>query len=166
MVPFSLPPGPRYVIKQLPNLIVPPFVVYVLSRISREHLNIALPTWLLVLAYVFSWPLALVALIQWNDFSNARRARSWGAVIPREVDHKYPGSVDLLQQMFVLDKTRYLCGYSASFNYFTAFVPLEWHPLHASRDVRLCSFPSLHHERPENVYHGCLETRPSVRVGI
>ena len=57
--------------------------------------------------------LALFALIQWNDFSNARRARSWGAVIPREVDHKYPGSLDLLQQMFVLDKTRYLCEYCA-----------------------------------------------------
>ncbi|RDX44127.1 cytochrome P450 monooxygenase pc-3 [Lentinus brumalis] len=108
MAPISLPPGPRYVIKQLPNLIVPPLTVYLLSRISREHFGVALPSWLVVVAYALSWPFALVALVHWNDFVNARRARALGAVIPREVDHKYPGSVDLLKAMFVLDKTNYL----------------------------------------------------------
>ncbi|KAI0693627.1 cytochrome P450 [Cerioporus squamosus] len=108
MAPLSLPPGPRYVTRQLPNLILPPLAVYVLSRLSREHLGLALPPWLLVLAYALSWPAALVAHVQWKDFANARRAQALGAVIPREVDHKYPGSVDLLKDMFVNDKTNYL----------------------------------------------------------
>ncbi|RPD56738.1 cytochrome P450 [Lentinus tigrinus ALCF2SS1-7] len=119
MAPVSLPPGPRYVISQLPRFITPPLAVYLLSRISRSPL----PAWLLVLAYALSWPVAFVALIQWNDFSNARRARASGAVIPREVDHKYPGSIDLLREMFVLDKTRYL-GESSMFEWVEQYGPL------------------------------------------
>ncbi|KAI0671270.1 cytochrome P450 [Trametes maxima] len=104
----SLPPGPRYVFHQLPNVVVPPAAVYTLAYLAREHLRLSPPTSLLVLAYAFSWPIAFTALVQWNIYTNARRARARGAVITREIDHKWPGSLDVLRRIFALDKTQYM----------------------------------------------------------
>ena len=104
----SLPPGPRYLISQLPNVITPPTIVYGLAYLARERLHLSAPTWLLALAYLLSWPLAFTAFVQWHDHTNARRARASGTVIPRAVEHKWPGSIDLLRRIFALDKTRYM----------------------------------------------------------
>ncbi|KAI0652994.1 cytochrome P450 monooxygenase pc-3 [Cubamyces menziesii] len=104
----SLPPGPRYLVSQLPNVLTPPAIVYALTYLARERLHLSPPTWLLALAYLLSWPLAFTAFVQWHDYSNARRARAQGTVIPRAVEHKWPGSIDLLRRIFALDKTRYM----------------------------------------------------------
>ncbi|KAI0350150.1 cytochrome P450 [Trametes cingulata] len=104
----SLPPGPRYLIQQLPKLLIPPTVVYALAYLAREHLRVSSPAWLLVLAYASSWPIAFALLVQYHCYTNARRARALGAVMPREIDHKWPGSIDVLQRIFASDKTRYM----------------------------------------------------------
>ncbi|KAI8986306.1 cytochrome P450 [Trametes punicea] len=103
----SLTPGQRYLLQQLPSLLAPPAVVYILSYIARAYLHLAVPTWLRVLAYAFSWPIAFTAFVQWHIYANARRARAFGAVMPPEIEHKWPGSFDLLQRLFALDKTQY-----------------------------------------------------------
>ncbi|KAI0775623.1 cytochrome P450 [Trametes elegans] len=105
---LSLPPGPRYVIHQLPNVLVPPAVVYALACIARAYLHRSPPTWLLATAYALSWPFAFTLLVQWHDLTNARKARALGAVIPPEVQHKLPGSIDVIRRIFALDKTRYM----------------------------------------------------------
>ncbi|KAI0369451.1 cytochrome P450 [Pilatotrama ljubarskyi] len=87
----SLPPGPRYLIQQLPNLLIPPTVVYALTYLAREYLHIFPSTWLL-----------------YHDYTNAQRARGVGALMPREIEHKWPGSIDVLQRIFASDKTRYM----------------------------------------------------------
>ncbi|KAH9849449.1 cytochrome P450 [Lenzites betulinus] len=104
----SLPPGPRYVLRQLPNALAPPAIVYALAFIARDHFNVHPQTWVLALAYALSWPIAFTALVQYHDFANLLRARALGAVLPRAIAHKWPGSIDILQRIFALDKTRYM----------------------------------------------------------
>ena len=104
----ELTPGQRYLLRQLPNLVAPPAVVYLAARVARDHFHHPLPAWLLFLAYVLSWPVAFTLSVQWNDLSNKARARRWGAVIPRAVEHKYPGSLDVIKGIFRSDSSRYL----------------------------------------------------------
>ncbi|KAI8995693.1 cytochrome P450 [Trametes punicea] len=101
----SLPPGPRYVLSQLPKLLVPPAVVYFLSYLMHAHLHLAMPTWLLTVSYAFSWPMAFTTFVQWHVYTNTRRARALRAAIPREVEHRWPGSLDLLWKK---DRTGYM----------------------------------------------------------
>nr|BED42917.1 cytochrome P450 monooxygenase [Trametes versicolor] len=105
---MSLPPGLRYTLRQLPNIIIPPAIVYASSYIAREYFQLSPPTWLLVLLTLFSWPIAFTALVQYHDYANLLRARTLGAVIPREISHKWPGSIDVLKRIFALDNVRYL----------------------------------------------------------
>ena len=105
---LSLPPGPRYLLRQLPSILVPPAVTYLLLQLLSTQLSLRLPSYLLVLAYTLSWPIAFTLLVQWRAWKNRRDAAARGAVIPPEVEHKLPGSVDLLVRMFRNDKTMYL----------------------------------------------------------
>ncbi len=105
---LSLPPGPRYLFRQLPSVATPPAVVYLLSYLSREHLRYSPPLSLLIIAYAISCPIAFTLLVQWRLYANARRARSWGALIPPDIDHNWPGGLDVLRWIFQLDKTGYL----------------------------------------------------------
>ena len=59
----SLPPGPRYVVAHLHQLVLPPATVYVIAFLSRHYLQYAPPSWLLVLAYSLSWPIAFTILV-------------------------------------------------------------------------------------------------------
>ncbi|KAI9058872.1 cytochrome P450 monooxygenase pc-3 [Trametes sanguinea] len=104
----SLPPGPRYLIAQLPNVLAPPVIIYVLAYFARAQLNLNPPAWLLAVAYILSWPVALTVRVQWHDYVNRRRARALGAVMPPAIAHRWPGSLDLLRKVFVADKTRYM----------------------------------------------------------
>ena len=114
-MPTELTPGQRYLLRQLPYLAAPPAVVYLASRFAHDHLDRALPTWLLLLAYLFCWPVAFVLNIQWNDLSNAVRARRWGAVMPPTIEAKYPGGLDIISGMFRSDRSSYL-GESSLFD--------------------------------------------------
>ena len=107
-MPTELTPGQRYLLRQLPYLAAPPAVVYLASRFAHDRLDRALPTWLLLLAYLFCWPVAFGLNIQWNDLSNAVRARRWGAVMPPTIEAKYPGGLDVISGMFRSDKSSYL----------------------------------------------------------
>lgn len=109
---MSLPPGLRYTLRQLPNILIPPAIVYASAYIAREYFQLIPPTWLLVLLTLFSWPIAFTALVQCHDYANLLRARALGAVIPREISHKWPGSIDVLKRIFALDNVRYLGTYS------------------------------------------------------
>ena len=91
----SLPPGPRYLFRQLPAVAIPPATVYALSFLSREYLTYNAPLWLLGIAYALSWPIAFTVLVQWNIFTNLRRARSWGAVMPPRGQTQAPGELRL-----------------------------------------------------------------------
>lgn len=109
---MSLPPGLRYILRQLPNILIPPAIIYASAYIAREHFQLSSPTWILVLLNLFSWPIAFTALVQYHDYANLLRARTLGAVCPREIPHKWPGSIDLLKRIFAMDNVRYMGAYS------------------------------------------------------
>ncbi|EJF56346.1 cytochrome P450 monooxygenase pc-3 [Dichomitus squalens LYAD-421 SS1] len=107
-MPPSLPPGPRYLLRQLPSIIFPPAIAHGLLQLISAHLSRRPPSYLFILAYVLSWPLAFTALVQWRAWKARRDAAASGALIPQEVDHKLPGSVDLIVRMFQEDAKMYL----------------------------------------------------------
>ncbi|PIL34774.1 cytochrome P450 [Ganoderma sinense ZZ0214-1] len=105
---ISLPPGLRYLLHLIPHLTLPPLFTLVLLHVLSLNLSAPVPLYLQILALALSWPLALVVLVQWRSWSNWWNAASRGAVMPQEVEHKLPGSVDILMKMFENDKSLYL----------------------------------------------------------
>lgn len=96
--PFKmrLPPGLLYVLPRIPQLLAAPAAVYVASHVARTQFGVTAPTWLLVLAYVLCWPIALTLYIQWRDYKISREAAAAGAVLPPAVEAKYLGGLDLI----------------------------------------------------------------------
>ena len=108
---MGLPPGPRYLLRQVPQLALPPLLVLGFLRILSTNLSSPPPLYARVLAFALSWPLASVVLVQWRAWTNKRNAAAMSAVMPEEVAHKLPGSLDLLMKMFQTDKALYLGEY-------------------------------------------------------
>ncbi|KAM5541252.1 hypothetical protein V8D89_005181 [Ganoderma adspersum] len=105
---IGLPPGPRYLLHLIPQLTLPPLFTLVVLHVLTLNLASPLPLYTQILAFTLSWPLAFALLIQWRSWANRWNAASRGAVMPEEVEHKLPGSVDLLMKMFENDKLLYL----------------------------------------------------------
>ncbi|KAM5540778.1 hypothetical protein V8D89_005422 [Ganoderma adspersum] len=105
---MGLPPGPRYLLRQVPQLVLPPLLVLGFLRILSANLSSPPPLYARVLAFALSWPLASVVLVKWRAWANRRNAAAMSAVMPEEVAHKLPGSLDLLMKMFQTDKALYL----------------------------------------------------------
>ena len=105
---MGLPPGPRYLSRLIPHLTLPPLLVFVCLHILSVNLSTPPPLHLQVLALALSWPVAFAALVQWRAWTNKWNASAMGAVMPEEVEHKLPGSLDILMRMFESDKSLYL----------------------------------------------------------
>lgn len=94
---MGLPPGPAFVVPILPQLLAPPAAVYAASLLAKRHAGIEIHPFLLGVACVLSWPLAFTIYIVWSNHRDVQNAVAAGAVIPRAVESKYPGGVDLLK---------------------------------------------------------------------
>ena len=105
---MRLPPGPRYLLHLIPQLTLPPLFTLVALHVLSLNVSAPLPLYAQILAFALSWPLAFALLVQWRSWANRWNAASRGAVMPEEVEHKLPGSVDLLMKMFENDKSLYL----------------------------------------------------------
>ncbi len=105
---MGLPPGPRYLLRQIPQLAIPPLLAFGFLRVLSTSLSSPPPLYARVLAFVLSWPLAFIVLVQWRARANRRNAAARDAVMPPSVEHKLPGSIDLLIKMFETDKAFYL----------------------------------------------------------
>ncbi|KIP04058.1 hypothetical protein PHLGIDRAFT_129763 [Phlebiopsis gigantea 11061_1 CR5-6] len=95
---MALPPGALYLAPRVPQLLAPPAAVYATSYVARTHFSVPTPTWVLAIAYVLCYPLALAAYIQWRDFTIARDAAAAGAVMPPVVEAKWIGGLDLMRR--------------------------------------------------------------------
>ncbi|PIL35071.1 cytochrome P450 [Ganoderma sinense ZZ0214-1] len=104
---MGLPPGPRYLLRQVPQLALPPLLALGILRIFSANLSSSLPLFVRALAIALSCPLASIVLVQWRVWTNKRNAAAMGAVMPEEVAHKLPGSLDLVLKMFETDKALY-----------------------------------------------------------
>ncbi|OBZ74625.1 hypothetical protein A0H81_05072 [Grifola frondosa] len=105
---MSLPPGPKYLLHQFPSILAPPALVYVISYAICKYRNIILPVWLVVVAAFLSLPVAFALQVQWYDFKNHMDARAHDAVMAPPIEHKYPGSFDVLSAVFRTSEKGYL----------------------------------------------------------
>ncbi|KAH9919186.1 cytochrome P450 [Epithele typhae] len=104
----ELTPGLRYLLRQVPNLAVPPATVFGISHLAHRLFDSSISLWLLVPAYVLSWPVAFALRVQCADLANLWAARTSGTLMPPTIASKYPGGLDVVQGIFRNDKSAYL----------------------------------------------------------
>ena len=98
---MPLPPGPTYLIKNLGNIVVPPLIAFAVVKATQHYresfsIRIDVPTYALVIAMVFSFPLSLFLKTWIQDWKDKREAKRHGAVLPPIVKSRWPAGLDLL----------------------------------------------------------------------
>lgn len=106
------PPGIRWVLANMPAFCAPMLGFYVIDRfLLRQILEIYLPISLTVAAYSLSFPVLFALRLYVNDLRVYARAKSVGAVFPRTVHAKLPGSLDLIVAVTKEMEHAYPCTY-------------------------------------------------------
>ncbi|OSX57018.1 hypothetical protein POSPLADRAFT_1157939 [Postia placenta MAD-698-R-SB12] len=89
-------PGPRYLARQLPRLLLPPTLVYILYRAIGGKSRYSASPLILTFLFVLSYPVSLAILVQWKRYTVCHKAASLGAVLPPTVKHRWIGGIDLV----------------------------------------------------------------------
>jgi hypothetical protein len=79
MVSVDIPPGIIFFASRAPKLAIPPLVTYFFVTLIRSHAGIDVPTWLLCIFFLLSFPVALTVHVQWRLFMDRRGAARLGA---------------------------------------------------------------------------------------
>ena len=82
---MQLAPGPLYLLRNLPYFAVPSTIVYACLTLAKEHLSVALPTWLTVIIAIFARPTIFIFKRHYSRFADKRDAAANNAVIPPHV---------------------------------------------------------------------------------
>ncbi|KAF7795231.1 hypothetical protein EIP86_006381 [Pleurotus ostreatoroseus] len=90
-------PGLAFLSLHIPHLVGPPIFVYLASHLVKAVWGFACPVWLLAIAYAVSWPLALTAIVQYNDWKIEREAAAYGAELPPCIPSQRLGGWDLVR---------------------------------------------------------------------
>lgn len=96
---MGLPPGLAFLSLHIPQVVGPPLFVYLASHLATAAWGLTIPTWLLTVAYVASWPLALTVIIQYSDWKTAREAAAIGAELPPRIPSERLGGWDLVKRI-------------------------------------------------------------------
>lgn len=107
---MQFPPGPKYLAKTIPRLLVPPAVIYAAYCVATGfgHFKISLPLWLKAVILVLSVPATLVLRNFLSQLKQIRESRAMGGVRVPFVKHTLPGGLDLLRSALIREKTAYL----------------------------------------------------------
>ncbi|KAH9483141.1 Cytochrome P450 monooxygenase 75 [Psilocybe cubensis] len=92
---MPLPPGPAYLLQNLPSLLFPPASAILAAKLLTHH-GVAVPTWALLLSCVLAFPTAVFLRVLYRDVRDRRAAARHGAVLPPAVYDRWPGGVTLL----------------------------------------------------------------------
>ncbi|KDR74361.1 hypothetical protein GALMADRAFT_250232 [Galerina marginata CBS 339.88] len=92
---MQLPPGPVYLLQNLPGVVGPPAITFLVAKFLPSF-EIEPPTWAVILAVILSLPVALFLKFQYKDFIDHRAAAAHGAVMPPRVRDKWPAGLGLL----------------------------------------------------------------------
>ncbi|KIM42776.1 hypothetical protein M413DRAFT_444437 [Hebeloma cylindrosporum] len=96
---MPLPPGPVYLLQNLPNVVLLPSLVLVTVKVLPHFGFSPVPAWIAGLACFLSFPLSIFVQVQYRDIADRRAAASHGAVLPPRVYDKRPGGLTLLARM-------------------------------------------------------------------
>ncbi|KAF8905836.1 cytochrome P450 [Gymnopilus junonius] len=94
---MSLPPGPVYILQNLPYVVGPPAAALIAAKLLPLA-SVELPTWAIILGSILSLPVAWFLQIQYRDFVDQRAAAAHGAVLPPKIHSKWPGGLDVLKR--------------------------------------------------------------------
>ena len=105
-----LPPGIKFLLGVLPDLIFAPIILGIVCYASSSvfGVNVQLSTWPVLLCMILSSPLWLVSKYFWDDLKKKREARAMGAIPPPTIPGKWPGKIDFLLAMFKSETTAYI----------------------------------------------------------
>ncbi|KAG1875428.1 cytochrome P450 [Suillus subalutaceus] len=107
---MELPPGIVYLISCLPQLLLPPAIVYGLNRICDFAFGISLPGWSQIPAYVLSFPALFTCSLLAANYRDRRQAAMRGAVLPPRYPSRLPGGLDILVALVQDFKIGYMGG--------------------------------------------------------
>ncbi|KAG1856281.1 cytochrome P450 [Suillus tomentosus] len=105
---MDLPPGIVYLIGCLPQLLLPPTIVYGLNRICDFAFGVSLQGWSQIPAYVLSFPVLFTCSVLAANYHDRRQAAMHGAVLPPMFPSRCPGSLDLLAALVQNFKIGYM----------------------------------------------------------
>ncbi|KIK93853.1 hypothetical protein PAXRUDRAFT_828567 [Paxillus rubicundulus Ve08.2h10] len=93
---MQLPPGIKFIIANLPSMVLPPVLTLCGIRIWGSLFDSSPPYWSQISLYILSFPLALVSSVLYADLRDRRQAALNGAVLAPRVPSSWPGGLDLL----------------------------------------------------------------------
>jgi hypothetical protein len=92
---MALTPGLQMLLRNLPKLTIPPLLVYVLS-----HFLVDLSPVTIIFAYILSIPCSQLVLAKWHSWALRREMARLGAQEMPKWEGKWPGSIDLLIELY------------------------------------------------------------------
>ena len=92
---MNLPPGPAYLARRLPRLLLVPLSFYfAAARLFPQTHSVVL-----ALLSLLSLPAVFTASVLYKDYVNQRRAAALGAVLPPRIRSKWPGGFSTLKTL-------------------------------------------------------------------
>jgi hypothetical protein len=82
---MQLAPGPLYLLRKFPYFAVPSTIVYACLTLAKEHLILAIPTWLTVFIAVLARPAIFIFNRHYSRFADSREAAANNAVVAPHV---------------------------------------------------------------------------------
>ena len=82
---MHIAPGSLYLLHTFPYFAIPSAIVYGCLTLAKEHLSLAIPTWLVVFIAVLSRPAIFIFDRQYSKFAERRNAAANNAVIAPHV---------------------------------------------------------------------------------
>ncbi|KII93371.1 hypothetical protein PLICRDRAFT_694556 [Plicaturopsis crispa FD-325 SS-3] len=100
----EIPPGPRYLVTNLPRILLPPVATYALLTLAWP----TLPIWISVLVSPLSLPALVYFNVTWEEWYNQREAKKLGAVLVPKVTDTRLGGRSILSRLLSNSKTGYI----------------------------------------------------------
>ena len=82
---MQLAPGPLYLLRNFPYFAVPSTIIYACLTLAKDHLSLAVPTWLTVLIAILARPAIFIFNRHYSRFADKREAAVNNAVVPPHV---------------------------------------------------------------------------------
>jgi hypothetical protein len=99
---MQLPPGPSYLLRSLPYFAIPSTIVYAcLTLVAKEHLALAIPSWLTVVIAVLARPAIFIFNRHYSRFADRRDAAANNAVVAPHVRESAFASISKISKSFM-----------------------------------------------------------------
>ncbi|KJA14651.1 hypothetical protein HYPSUDRAFT_48962 [Hypholoma sublateritium FD-334 SS-4] len=98
---MELPPGPLYLLRLLPSLVVPSAVVFAILKVAEREFDISLPPWVIVTALLSTHPILFIAQRYFSKYRDAKNAAANNAFLPPNVTEQWPyfAGLSMMSQM-------------------------------------------------------------------